>query len=263
MKNLYLGAAILFVALTSCSSSDDSSSNSSGTAFLPLTASASWVYDVKTDGTQTGRDSLYVSGETSLNGKTYKQLKTKSQPTGFYTNAMNNNNVRIDGDKLRLTGSTGLGAADFLPIDINVSDFVIFKENGSNNAQLDAITGTIDQTVQEIPLKIDYKLSSVFKESLANFTVPGKDSYTNVKVIKLIANLKVSTVYLLPVLNTPITIAILDAQDVIVSTQYYAEGVGMIYSKTELNFEVNDFSDFGLDLPIPQSGSSAVEEFLD
>lgn len=263
MKNLYFGAAILFLALTSCSSSDDNGSNAPGTTFLPLTASTSWVYDVTLDGAEAGRDSLYVAGETTLNGKTYKQLKTKSQPTGFYSNAMNNNSVRIDGDKLLLTGSTGIAAGDFLPIAINVNDFVIFKENGSNNAQLDVSSGLVEQTIQEIPLKIDYKLSSVFKESLANFTVPGRESYTNVKVIKLIANLKVSTVYLLPGLNTPVTIAILDAQDVIVSTQYYAQGIGMVYSKTELNFEVNDFSDFGIELPIPQSGSSTVEEFLD
>ena len=82
-------------------------------------------------------------------------------------------------------------------------------------------------------------------------------------MIKLVANLKVSTVYVLPVVNTPLTVNILDSQDVIVSTQYYAEGVGMVYSKTDMNFQVNDFSQFGIDLPIPEEGSSTIEEFLD
>jgi hypothetical protein len=70
-------------------------------------------------------------------------------------------------------------------------------------------------------------------------------------------------VYTLPVINTPVTITILNPQNVIVSTQYYAEGVGMIYSKTDVNFELNDFSQFDVDLPIPQEGSSTIEEFLD
>ena len=82
-------------------------------------------------------------------------------------------------------------------------------------------------------------------------------------MVKVIANLKVSTVYLVPVINTPLTVALLDSQDVIVSTHYYAEGIGMVYSKTDVNFQLNDFSQFGIELPIPQSGSSIIEEFLD
>lgn len=181
---------------------------------------------------------------------------------GFYTNILNANTIRKDGDKLRITGTTGLALSQGLPIDINVSDFILFKENSSNNKELDAITGLIEQNLQGLPLKIDYKLTSVFKESLANFTVPGKESYNNVKVITLIANLKVTTLYLVPVINTPLTITILEPQDVIVSTNYYAEGIGMIYSKTAINYHLNDFSQFNVNLPIPAESSSIVEEFL-
>ena len=81
--------------------------------------------------------------------------------------------------------------------------------------------------------------------------------------MKLIANLKVSTVYTIPGVNTPITVPILNPQDVIVSTQYYAEGIGMIYAKTEINYQLNDFSQAGIELPIPQESSSTVEESLD
>lgn len=262
MKRLILCALFAFTALTSCSSSDDNETTGPATTFLPLTATSAWVYDVNLDTENTGQDQLFVDGETTIDGKVYKKMSTTATPLGFYTNILNNNNVRIDGDKMLLTGSTGLAAADFLPIDITVSDFVIFKENGTNNAQLDQITGSIEQDLQGFPLNIDYKLKSVFNESLSSFTVPGKETYTNVKAIKIVANLKISTVYIVPVIETPITIAVLDAQDVIVSTQYYAEGVGMIYSKTEVNFEINDFSEFGIELPIPQEGSSTIEEFL-
>ncbi len=262
MKKLYFSAAILFLGLTSCSISDDSS-NGNPTDFLPLTATSSWVYDVNLNASNVGRDSLYVSGENTLSGNVYSELKTKEVPTGFYTSSLNNNNVRIEGEKLLVTGSTGLALADFLPINIAINDFVFFDENASNGAELDAISGTIEQDLQGIPLKIDYTLKSTFKESLSSFTVPGKETYINVKVMKLIANLKVSTLYTIPGISNPITISILNPQDVIVSTQYYANGEGMIYSKTEINYQMNDFSQAGIELPIPQEGSSVIEEFLD
>lgn len=261
MKNLYIGVALLIIGLTSCSSSDDALNNSEN-SFMPLNSTASWVYDVNLDAQNVGRDSLFISGETTLSGNSYKTLKTSSTPTGFYTNILNNNNIRKQGDKLLLTGTSGFALSEFFPVNISLSDFVLFKENASNNAQLDSKSGIIEQDLQGFPIKIDYNLKSFFKESLATFTVPGKETYTNVKVIKIVANLKVATIYLLPVLNTPISIAILDPQDVIVSTQYYAEGVGMIYSKTEVNYQLNDFSQAGIELPIPQAGSSMIEEFL-
>lgn len=261
MKKLYFGAALLFVGLTSCSSSDDST-NGNLTTFLPLTETSSWVYDVNLDASEIGRDSLYVSGETTLNGKTYKQMKVKDVPAGFYTNSLNNNNVRVSGSKILLSGSTGIALADILPINIDVTDFIIFKEDASNNAQLDAISGAITQDLQGIPIKIDYTLKSTFKESLSSFTVPGKETYSNVKVVKLVANLKVGTEIEIPGTTISLPFSILDSQDVIVSTHYYADGVGMIYAKTAINYTLNDFSQAGFALPIPQEGDSTVEEFL-
>ncbi len=262
MKKLYFGAAVLFLGLASCSTNDDNS-NGNSTNFLPLTATSSWVYDVNLEGEYIARDSLYVSGENTLNGKIYKELKTKEMANGFYSNSLNNNNIRIDGNKLLLTGSTGLGLAEFIPITITLNDFVFFSENASNGAELDAISGTIEQNLQGLPLKIDYTLKSTFKESLSSFTVPGKAMYTNIKVMKVTANLKVSTEVEIPGSSISFPISILNSQDVIVSTHYYAEGEGMIYSKTDINYQLNDFSQAGIDLPIPQNGSSTIEEFLD
>ena len=262
MKRIYFAAAVLFLGLASCSTSDENPNNSPN-VFLPLTTSSSWVYDVNLDAVKVGRDSLFVSGEATLNGEIYKQFKTKDVSTGFYTNALNNNYIRKDGDQLLLSGTTGLAVSDILPISVDVTDFVMFKESGSNNAELDAISGVIEQDLQGIPLKISYTLKSIFKESLSSFSVPGRETYSNVKVIKIVANLKITTDYVVPGLNTPITIAVLNPQDVIVSTNYYAEGIGMIYSKTDVNFQINDFSQFNITLPIPQQGSSTIEEFLD
>ncbi|MDD3004133.1 hypothetical protein [Flavobacterium sp.] len=262
MKKLYFGAAVLFLGLTSCSSSDDSTNNDSTNIYFPLSLTSSWNYDVKLDGNAIGNDDLFVSGESTMDGKIYQQLKTENIPNGFYTNALNNNFVRKEGDKILLSGTTGLELADLLPINIEVSDFVLFKENASPNAQLDVISGTMQQTLQDMPMDITYSLKSTFKESLASFTVPGKETYSDVKVIKVVANLKVTTDYMIPVINTLTTITILNPQDVIVSTQYYAEGVGMIYAKTDFNYQLNDFSQFNIELPIPVQGASTIEELM-
>lgn len=261
MKNLYLIFALIFLGLTSCSTNDNDANDAEG-VFLPLTANSAWVYDVNIDSQTFGRDSLFVDGEQIIDGKTYQKLSTKELSTGFYTSTLSGNNIRKDSDKLRLTGSTGLGISEFLPINIALSDFVIFKENASNNTELDAITGTIEQDLQSLPLKIEYSLKTFFKESLSTFSVPGKQTYNNVKVMKVVANIKVTTRYLIPVINTPITISIINPQDVVVSTQYYAEGIGMIYAKSEVNLVIEDFSNFGIELPIPQESTSTIEEFL-
>lgn len=262
MKKLYFGAALLFVALTSCSTSDGNNTNTSSSVFLPLTSTSSWIYDVKVNAQNTGKDTLFIDGETTINNKIYQKFKTKSVATGFYTNLLNNNNVRKEGDQLLLSGTTGLGFSAILPINLTLSDFVIFKELANPNEELASVSGTIEQEIQNIPLKINYILKSVFKESLNSFSVPGKETYTNVKVVKIVANISVSTVYLLPVINTPITVPVLNAQDVIVSTHYYAEGVGMIYSKTAINYQLNQLPQGTGELPIPQEGSSTIEEFL-
>lgn len=261
MKNAFFYTLLVTLFIVSCS--DDGDSSDSAAIFMPLETNSAWVYDVNIDNQLAGRDSLYVSGETIISGKTYKTLVTQNPPTGFYTNALNNSAIRKDGDKLVVSGATGLGLADFLPVEIALSDFVIFKENSSNNSQIDIAEGTIEQDFQGFPLKIDYKLISQFKETLPSFTVPGKETYSNVKVMTIIANLKVTTTYLVPIVNSPITVGILDPQNVIVSTHYYVENVGMVYAKTDVNFEVNDFSQFGIELPIPQQGSAVIEEFLD
>lgn len=262
MKKIYLGVSLLLLVLASCSTNNDNSTATGSGTFLPLLPNSEWIYDVKVDAQPSGTDELFINGETTINNKIYQKFKTTAVPTGFFTNLLNNNNVRKDGDQLLLTGTTGLGFSDILPVNLTLSDFVIFKEIANPNAELASVSGTIEQTVQNIPLKINYTLKSVFKESLNSFSVPGKETYSNVKVVKIIANISVTTVYLLPVINTPITVPVLDPQDVIVSTHYYAEGVGMIYSKTVIEYELKALPPAAGTLPIPQQGSSTIEEFL-
>ena len=257
-KLLILIAAFSF--LFSCSSdSNGDNGNSIETNYLPLAIGDYWTYDVTTNA-QTLRDSLYVSNDTTINAKTYKKFKTKNLPMGFFSNSLNNNGLRKEVNSLLLTGSLALDFGVGVAIDLNVNDFVIFNETAANNQQLGFVSGTINQTVGTYPLVIDYTLKSIAIETLPTYSSNGQ-VYTDVKRVKTIFNAKITTTVTVQGFPIPVTITILDPQDVVVSNQYYAKNIGMVYTNTTINYNLNALPG-GATLPIPSSGSQTQEEFL-
>ncbi len=242
----------------SCSSDDDVSATSGN--YQPLGSGNYWNYDVQ--GTETSeRDSLYVSNDTVMNGKTYRKMRVGNVPVGFFSNTLNKNFLRIDGGKVYMSGNAGLALGDFLPLDLELSDFIIFDENANPTQQLSSLTGNIEQMVEEIPLNINYVFSSESGQSYPTYTTPGGIIYNNVKSVKLKLNLKITATYLVG--NFPISIPVLNPQDVVLSERFYAPNVGMIYSTTKLSYELQDFSDLPIEIPIPQSGQEIQTEILD
>ena len=258
---------ILFIALSfallSCSSDDGNSSSTQTTDFtdaLPLNNGNYWTYDVV--GTATTRDSLYISGDTIIPPNTYKKFKNKNNvATGFYCTSVNNNGIRKDGGKLLLSGDFSLGMGATLPVglDLNLVDFIIFKEYATSGEVLNEKTGFFTQDFNGIPLNIEYKLKSVGGESFASYTSPNGDPYTNVKSTKIILNLKITSTQIFA--GIPVTIIVLQPQDVITSTQYISKSIGVVYTKTltTYNLDTAIANQFG----IPASNSQTQEEFLD
>ena len=258
MKFKLLIAITFLTILTSCS--NDTSSGATETNYLPLAIGDYWTYNVTTNA-QTQRDSLYVSNDTTINTKIYKKFKTKNLPVGFFSNSLNKNGLRKDGGSLLLTGSLALDFGVGVAINLNVNDFVIFNETATNNQQLGVVTGTINQTVQNYPLVIDYTLQSIAIETLPTYTSNGH-VYSDVKIVKTTLNAKTTTTVTVQGFPIPVTITILDPQDVVVSNQYYAKNIGMIYTNTTINYNLNALPG-GVTLPIPSSGSQTQEEYLD
>jgi hypothetical protein len=60
-------------------------------------------------------------------------------------------------------------------------------------------------------------------------------------------------------------LTVLPSQDVIVSTQYYSKNIGVIYTKTDIQYAMNPAVVSALNLPstIPSSGTVNQEEFID
>ncbi len=233
--------------------------------FFPLKDTNFWTYKVQTAGqTTTSRDSLYVVHDTVIATNTYKLMKTKALPVGFFSTSLRNNGIRVDNNQLKLTGTITFSLnTQIAPISFNTSDLIIFKESANSGDILSTQNGVINQTIPAsgttpaIPLTITYTLKTVSDGSLTTYLSDGV-TYNDLKKTKVILNLQINTQVLL--FGTPITYTLMDAQDVLTSTQYYAKNIGMVYNKTVINYSLNQVP--GVTLPFPQTGNQTTEEFL-
>lgn len=261
MKTKFYLLAALSAMFFSCSSDDSGSDNSTTPGFeLPLTNNKFWTYDVHGQTGET-RDSLYIAGDTIIGSNTYKRFEVRNDlATGFYSNSLRNNGVRELDNKLLLSGDLSMGLGQNLPIalDLTLSDFIIFKKNATNGEALSLVQNTIQQDFGGYPLTINYKLKSIGGESLATYT-SNSVNYTDVKTSKIVLSASITTVQ--TVGGFQFTIPIMQEQDVLVSTQYIANGIGVVYTKTDMQYQLN--ASIPITLPIPSSGSDTQEEFLD
>jgi hypothetical protein len=262
--------SILFI---SCSSNNDESidiSDNIPSTYLPLTTNNFWNYDVSStyNGNVTlSKDSLHVGNDISLNSLTYKKMFSEGMDpvgnsTGFYSSILNNNGLRIDGSRLRLSGTVNLPTIISDPITLNLNDFIIFKENAPSGTELNSVSGSFIQTIQTYPLTFNYTFKSVADANLNSYTSNGT-TYNDIKKTKLILNLTV-TYNATTSSGIPITLYVLPAQDVIVSTQYYSKNIGVVYNSTSINYSMNTSVISSLNLPsnIPTASDITQEEFL-
>lgn len=263
MKNSILLTILCTASLFISCSSEDENGNGGSNFNIPLNDGNYWTYDVDSEGTFT-RDSLYVFGNVVLNTKTYKKFQTRDDvATGFYSSSLRNNGVRQSESKLLLSGDLGLASGQNLPInfDLTLDDFVIFNSTASNNQALNSspVTGTIQETFNGFPLTINYSLQSYGGESFTTFTSPNGDAYNNVKATKIKLNVSVTTEQTVGGFTIPITV--LAPQDLIVSTLYTADGIGVVYTNTDTSYTLN--ATVATQFGIPANGSQNQKEFLD
>lgn len=258
MKIYTLLVICIATLLSSCS--DDNSNSTFTENYQPLNVGTYWNYSVQT-ANSTENDSLYIENETTVGTETYANMRVGELPTGFYSSTLNNNSLRYSGGKTFVTGSSNLDLGGVIPFNITLDDFIIFDANASNNQELSLLSGTVEQNIEGFPLQLSYVLRSVAGENISTFTTPDGNQYQNVKKVSLKLNLKITTIN--DDLGFPITIEVLAPQDVIVSERMYAPNIGMVYSTTTFSYELQDFSQYGIELPIPQTGSEIQFETLE
>lgn len=257
MKKTILLLAGLGLLTMSCSDDDNSGTTGGNvTAYLPLAEGNFWVYDVEST-VMNGRDSLYVANDTVIGSNTFKKIKTGALPTGFFAGALRNNGVRSADGKLFLSGTATVNFTEDLPFSVAVSNFVMFDEDAANNEVIDTESGTIEQEIEGYDVEMNYTLTARAKSELASHTVNG-ETYNNVKPVEMILNVEVIVNY--PFEGFIIPVTIIEAQDVVVSTQYYAEGIGAIHAVADFQYQMAEVPN--VEVPLPESGDEHQEEIL-
>jgi len=265
MKNKII--TLLFgIALLGCSSDDNSGNNNdNGTTndYLPQQQGNYWVYDVNSD-EFSGRDSLYVSGTTTSQGDAYYTYETSETPLGFYSGLMTNGESKTSGSKIFMNGSLGLGElfGEGFDFEISLDDFVIFDANASQGQTLDNESGSFTIPYSpEIELKVEYTLFAKAGQNYPNYTTANGDSYDNVKSVTIAVSAKITANIVIS--GFPFSYPILDTQEVLSSTQYYANAVGVIAVNTDFKYQLNEIPIPGYELPMPQNFQSHTTEVLD
>ncbi len=239
------------------------------TTFMPISSMNTWNYATETiittpmpnsgTGSTTGADVLKVENEVVENLITYKLMKTlPTTPSGFYSNSVNNNKLRVDGSAVKMTGNISFNLGTNV-LDFDVTDFVIFKENALINTNLGMpATGTRLLTIPSltVPVNVNYTIKAVNGGDSSPITI-GSTIYSNIKIVKLYVTIDAN-------INTGFGIA--DAfepmkQDVIVSTQYYAKNIGVIKADTKIEYHLSSIIG-SLAPTIPANGLSNIAEKL-
>ncbi|WP_375239257.1 hypothetical protein [Aurantibacter sp.] len=283
MKLKTYATAFLVLILSACSSDDsiDSNDNNGGETnnngsqqteitgdFFPLTQDNEWNYNV----VNTDNDTTDETESTDV-------LKVESVLGDAYTLSVNNGGVAngtmnsiLTSGELTATDTqlTATGSLEF-PID-GVSDLSIdftnakFYDTTANlNSTIHNQSGTLNETIQTIPLTINYDLSSTQLDNLETYTV-NDVTYTNVTKAKIELDLEVKATITVVI---PITLSIIDNQNVLDITAYYADGVGLIYAEADTQFEMNattiaQLQQAGIDLSgIPTSLSVTNTQTID
>ena len=249
----------LVVSVSACSNDDENPTAGDTTNnYYPLKVANTWKYAVVND-EGTTEDFLSATGQTTIGGKNYFTMATQNVPTGSYTSSINGNALRNENNTIYMNGSLDFNLGEFLPIDLALNDFILVKSGAANSELLSTVSGSMSQTYENIPLTASYTLSTVNQNSLPSYTSEGV-VYSDVMVVKFALNMKVVATVSLG--GFPLNFTILESQDVVSSTQYYAKNIGLVHAATTISYNLQDLSSFPIQLPLPQSQTFTSDEYL-
>ena len=112
---------------------------------------------------------------------------------------------------------------------------LLYNTQADNGAQLSIKSGSFTQDFQGYPVTINYTLKSTQLQNLSSFDVNGT-TYNSVTSSNISLELSVTTEVTILVTQT---ISILDPQQVLSVTSYYAENVGLIKADANTNYQLN------------------------
>jgi hypothetical protein len=247
---LYLFFAFLII---SCSSDDseDTQTPAESTNYFPLTVGDTWTYNNTTnnqDGSlTTSEETLSVASTSQEQGVTFYNLESDVSPIeqGFVTGILTNGQLVKAGNQLIYDGEItadfpGIGLEQ--PINIPIVNTIIFDADASagevlTDSEPQSITQSINIQGQPVPLTITYQLTSRQKSFLNIYSTGGTD-YQDVLSADITLTIEVSAS--VAVVNIPL----LENQDSVKITNYFANNVGLIYSDTDISYVFEEIPSF-------------------
>ena len=241
---------LLTVGLIACNSDDDSNDTATITTnYFPTSTNSTWTYS-NTDQNGDTEDTMFVNGTEQTNGNTYTNLDTEAAASGFMVGVLTNNLVRRDGGQLIINGELSAPIEGFPEISIPLNDVVLYNANVASGETISTLSDNFTETIMEIPLTFEYTTTSIQGAALATYT-SGTETYTDVIRSRIVLNLSVSTSIVIGA--TTLVVPILSAQDVLVVDNYYAADTGLVFSEATIDYQLEDISTTGIELPIPES----------
>lgn len=244
-KPIYLFAALL--VLFGCDEAYESDNSESGNTsppvsdFSPSGSGAYWIYDVTSSSSQvsdlnfTSMDSIYVA---SNNGNSFT---LDANDDGI---ASGNMNILLANGTLNKTSTTLVfdGAIDLpenladlgFTQDLSIENMTLLDLNASNGEALFLSEGDFSETIDiqgvGVPVEVRSKITTTKINLHDTKTLNGTD-YDNVFEGEFALNISITGTFTVGVIEQ--TIPILEAQDVMKTTYFYVENIGLVRAETD------------------------------
>ncbi len=260
MKTPYLFLLLLTVTLFSCNTDDASTDDAQQRVpeFYPITANTYWTYNNQNEQAGSSRDSLYVANEETQNGNLYVNLDARTPASAFMTQFLSNNLIRTTETQLFIDGTLGSPIEGLPDISLPLSDLKLYDTTVDINVnpELDISTGTITQDIMEIPITINYGITSTMLDTPETSTQETPQVASQLSV-------SMEIIAMVPVGPITIPLTVMQAQEVLVATNIYTDGIGLTSSAVLIEFTLEDLSAAGVELPFPESNSTFSTQAID
>lgn len=278
-SHYFLRIILLFaIVLTSCSTDETVQTNSytnettEAGNYYPSTLDSFWNYDVSNTDNSSNEtlmttDNIYVDNVTA----TFFTLGANNNTiaNGTMNGLLTSSELSRTDTELILNGNLELPEelSDLIDFEINLNAIKLYKINATNGAELSNSSNTIQQDFNGFPLTINYEITTNALGNEDTISLNG-DTYNTVTIADFKLKLTVTTT--ITVAGFSVDINILEPQDVISITNYFAKDIGLVRSQANTNFTISStaitaLEAAGIDLDgIPTSASiTNIQELTD
>ena len=257
-KNIFTLGLLSLLFIVGCSSDDDNAGNNGAENpdpvvknYFPLSLENTWSYENKTtiDGNeQLSNEEVTVEEKNTENDTDFYQLNsTVDNPLApSVTSVLSNGELYKNNQTLFFNGDIDLGfEAELGDFELDLSQVVVFDANANPNQLLFSDSNSFTQSFNGIDLNVTYGVTSTNGDQFESMEVNGV-TYEDVISSSLSISLEVTAG------QGFLTITLLEEQNIITATHFFANQVGIIKSEVDINVEFEDLSALPLPVELPE-----------